>query len=395
MRILMMVGNLVQKGTYWRAFHLSRVLAARGHEVVLMTTSKGSLSRFSEYLAEGVRVLETPDLWAGALRSGWDPWNTIRRIQWILHKSRPFEIVHAFESRPVVLYPARAAKRRGATLIMDWCDWLGRGGSVEERPNLLLRNLLRPIESYFEDSFRNFANGTTVINQVLCQKAVRLGVPLSSIFYLPNGSDVRVPVLSKEEARKILGIPSEKMLIGMVGGLYHRDAKFMAESFRLLSKSRLCCTLVLVGYFNRPIENWLEPGLPILRTGTIPYRQTFAYLSACDLLWLPLRNTGANRGRFPLKLNDYMSVGRPVVATDVDEIGQLIRRHSFGITTKDDPESFSSATEQLLMDSDRKEAMGEAARLAAEAHFNWDRIGESLEKFYECQIQHRGPGDLS
>ena len=75
---------------------------------------------------EGMRLVETPDLFRGPLRSGWDPWNTINRIRWL--KNERFDLVHAFESRPVVIYPALFACRQGASFFMDWADWFGNGG---------------------------------------------------------------------------------------------------------------------------------------------------------------------------------------------------------------------------------------------------------------------------
>jgi glycosyltransferase involved in cell wall biosynthesis len=57
----------------------------------------------------------------------------------------------------------------------------------------------------------------------------------------------------------------------------------------------------------------------IFRTGPLAYDQINPYLSACDVCWLPLCDSGANRGRFPFKLGDYMAVGKPVVATAVGD----------------------------------------------------------------------------
>ena len=111
----------------------------------------------------------------------------MKRIAWLGRED--FDLVHAFEGRPVVLFPALFEKKRGAKLIMDWCDWFGRGGSVEERPQPLVRWLLRPIETHFEEAYRHRADGTTVINAFLKEKAIGLGVDPATILLIQNGSD--------------------------------------------------------------------------------------------------------------------------------------------------------------------------------------------------------------
>ena len=152
LRILMIGFTQVGKGTYWRFYHSSQILARRGYDVTMMAMSRHSHLSWHERTENGVRMIETPDLLFGSLRSGWDPWDTLRRVAWV--RSRDFDLVHAVEARPVVLFPALVAQRRGAKLVMDWADLLGRGGSVEERPNRLVRAVLRPVETYFEDNFR-------------------------------------------------------------------------------------------------------------------------------------------------------------------------------------------------------------------------------------------------
>ncbi len=392
MRILMIVFNQVGKGTYWRAFHFGRVLAARGHAVTLMATSPRARLRVRERDADGVHLAEMPDLLPGSLRSGWDAWDAIRRVRWL--KGRSFDLVHAFESRPVVLLPALAAQRRGAKLVMDWCDWFGHGGSVEERSNPLLRAVLRPVETLFEDRFRTRADGTTVINTFLRERAIKLGVRPESILLIRNGSDTSAQPMERLEARRAVGLPVDEPLIGYVGGAYSRDAELMALALNQVRRTVPDVQLVLVGYFNRDIESRLDDPTAVVRTGPVTSERVYQYLAACDLCWLPLCDTGANRGRWPFKLNDYMTVGRPVVATAVGDLPEAISGHQLGVVTRDNADDFAAQTLALLADADQRETMGQAARRAAETVFNWEKLVDGLECFYtelvlEAERSHR------
>jgi glycosyltransferase involved in cell wall biosynthesis len=378
--ILMIVFNQEGKGTYWRAFHWGRMLVRRGHGVILLATSPRAKFFFTEKQLDGVRVILTPDLFSGSLRSGWDPWNTLKRLFWL--DGQVFDIVHAFESRPVVIYPALRARKRGAKLITDWCDWFGRGGSVEERSNILLKTLLRPVETHYEEAYRLRADGHTVINSFLRNKVINLGESPENILLIRNGSDPQIKPRPKKDLRQALGLPEDNYLIGFVGGTYLQDARFMAEAFNELLSRLENAQLVLTGYFNRDIEKIVKRASAVIRTGNLPYARLFDYLAACDICWLPLCDTGANRGRWPLKFNDYLTVGRPVVATDVGDLREVLGENQLGLTSENNPSDFAQKSIELLLDFPLREKLGQQARRVAESVFSWEQMTVDLEKFY-------------
>jgi glycosyltransferase involved in cell wall biosynthesis len=381
--------GITGKGTYWRALELARGLARQGHHVTVMATARTQRWRFSTTADSQPRVtlVESPDWMRGALRSGWDPYNTWSRTRW--EHDRQFDVVHAFESRPAAIYPALAWQRRGAKLVMDWCDWFGAGGSVEERPNRLVRTVLRPVETYFEEHFRTRAAGTTVINSVLRRRALALGVPEKSIFLLPNGSDVdRLKPLPQAEARQRLGWALDAPVIGYIGAIFPRDARLMAHAFDEIYRRLPGARLLLAGYCNSPIEQFVSAPQAISRTGHLAdYDQISLYLSAVDVCWLPLCDSGANRGRYPLKINDYLALGKPVVVTAVGDIADLVQRGKFGVVCAAQPEALAASVLELWRDPSRREELGRGGRSLAETEFRWEQIADRLGVFYERVVQ--------
>ncbi len=380
----MILYNPTGKGTYWRALGFAKVLAKRGHAVTLMCSSPRRRMGVIESKIDGVRQVEMPDALPGSLRSGWDVWNTLNRLAWL--KGKTVDVVHSFETRPVAIFPALAAQRRGARLFFDWCDWFGAGGSVEERPNPLVRAILRPVETFFENHYRTQADGVTVINTFLRQRAVEFGVKPEAVRLIRNGSDTAIQPMERRAARETLGLPPEGSIIGFVGGTFTRDARFMAEAFNRVLESLPAARLLLTGYFNRPIEAWVTNPAAIIRSGPVKYHTMYTYLSACDVCWLPLCDSGANRGRWPFKLNDYMTVARPVVSTAVGDLAEVIGQHGLGVTTRVEAGEFAAATLSLLADSARAEAFGLAARKAAETVFDWEKLTDELEDFYRAGL---------
>ena len=375
-----MILNETGKGTYQRASQFSRVLAARGHDVTLLATSPRARWSMRERRVDGFRLIESPDCLSGSLRSGWDAWNTLSRMRWV--RRQQYDIVHAIESRPTVLLPARVARHHGAKLIRDWCDWFGRGGSVEERRTPIVRGMVRIADTFFEERFRQQGDATLTINPFLRQRAIELGVEPNTIAVIPNGCDIRLKPFDQAAARQAVGLPAEAELIGYVGNIYPSDAELMAAAFNRVHQVRPNSYLVLVGYFNRAIETLVADPARIIRSGRVSNEQMFQYLAACDVCWLPLRDNGANRGRWPGKLNDYMTMGRPVVVTTVGNLAEVVEGHAIGLTAADNAADFARQSIALLSNPDQRAAFGQAARRAAEDSFSWEQMTDRLEQLY-------------
>ena len=381
LRILMLVCNLPGGGTYLRALALGQGLSARGHSVTLVATSRTRRKGFDVRLVKGVSVVEAPDLLPGSLRSGWDPWGATARIAWL--RESDFDLVHAFENRPVNLLPALYFRhRRGLPILSDWCDWFGRGGSVEERPSALVRTLLRPVETFLEEKPRRHTCGLTVINTVLRDKAMALGVPRERILLLPNGASVQeIRPSDRRQARQHLGLPLNAKLIAYPGAIFRQDAQLMAQAFDRIHAAQPKAMLLLVGC-NVAVEELVQSPESVIRAGPVNYLVLGDYLAACDLGWLPLRDSGANRGRFPMKLHDFLAAGRAVVATDVGDIGGLLRRTQVGRVAPDEPEALAEAVLALLADDRERGRLGRNARHVAETEYAWPLMAERLERFY-------------
>jgi glycosyltransferase involved in cell wall biosynthesis len=388
-RILFLLFAPARKGGFWRALHLSRHLVQRGHQATLVAMSPQNRLRFSVQQDQGVTIVETPDMLWGPLRTGWDPWDCLRRILWL--RQRDFDLVHAFDARPTVLLPSLYLQsRRRIPLVMDWEDWFGRGGSVEERPNPLVRALLRPVDTFFEERFRTRADGTTVICSTLRDKAIALGVPPQDILLLPDGSDPGgLQPLERDACRRQLGLPPDAPLIGYVGAIFWRDAQLMARAWDRLHAAQPSARLLLIGYVNQAVQDMVQAPESIIRTGFVSYELVNRYLSACDICWLPQRDSGANRGRWPMKLNDYACVARPTVATAVGDVTPVLQTYEIGLLAQDNPQDLSEQTLKLLADPTRCAYLGRNARQVAQDVFDWRLRTAELEKYYEKILARR------
>ena len=86
-----------------------------------------------------------------------------------------------------------------------------------------------------------------------------------------------------------------------------------------------------------------------------------AYMKACDVLVIPSRIES-----IPILFSDAMQVGIPVVATDVGDLGQLVRQYGVGVVVApEDPEAMARALGAAM--NGRLSVSAEAFQAAASA----------------------------
>jgi glycosyltransferase involved in cell wall biosynthesis len=392
MRILYVNHNTVGSGTYNRAFHLAREMVRRGHELTLVTTSRSARVRARWTEREGVQVLESPDLLWGRGRTGWDPYNVLRRI-WALQGS-PFEIVHAFDCRPAVIFPALAAARGSATVLIDWADWWGRGGTIAERSGWLVRSLFGPIETWFEESFRTRAAGATVISAALRERCMALGVPREWVLQLPNGcSQPEAQPIERAEARASLGLNEQPLLVHL-GTALPGDAKLMFEALRRARAQDPRVRLVLVGGFRSPLPEDLAADGVVMATGLLPAEAVGLWLASADACVAVLRDSTASRGRWPSKVNDYFTAGRATVMTEVSDVAAYVRDGRAGLVCAPDADALAAAMLQMVQDDALRSAAEASALSLAELALPWRTIAAKLDGFY-ADVLHRASRPLA
>ena len=385
-RILLLNHNRAWRGgTFVRAWQIGRRLARRGHDVTLIAISPSARVSFRQETVDGVRVVESPDFFWGAARTGWDPWDAARRS--LMTARGRWDVVHAFDSRPVVIAPALVARRRGAALVMDWADWWGRGGTIEERaPGAGLKTLIRPVETFFEEAFRTHADATTVISSALRDRAAGLGVPPDTILVLPQGSDVEgIVPRAREACREAVTIPSAETLFGYLGTLTRSDADLLWRAMRAARARMPAARFVLIGNPGVAVPRDLDA----IETGFVDRDRLLVWLGACDVLLLPLRDTLASRARWPSKANDYLAAGRPVAATRVGDLAPMIDAAGAGIVTDPTPDALAAAMLALGTDRDRWIHRCEAARALATGRLAWDTVVDAAERHYAAAIAAR------
>ena len=111
--------------------------------------------------------------------------------------------------------------------------------------------------------------------------------------------------------------------------------------------------------------------------GPVDGEKKWKLLTSAELLVLP--SYSENFGNVVL---EAMAVGRAVVVTPQVGLASVVREVCCGIVVDGEPATLGSHIKQLLDDHDRRRAMGEAGRYAAETEFNWKTISRKMIDVY-------------
>ncbi|RZU98363.1 glycosyltransferase [Spiribacter vilamensis] len=128
--------------------------------------------------------------------------------------------------------------------------------------------------------------------------------------------------------------------VGFIGGI---DAHtFDPAFFKTVAEQLPDISFVLVGACSLP-EDWCAlPNVHLL--GQRPYASVPSYMAACDALIMPWNRNEWIHACNPVKLKEYLAIGRPVVSTPFPELAH----YGDEVIEADTPEAFARAIRKAL-----------------------------------------------
>ncbi len=210
-------------------------------------------------------------------------------------------------------------------------------------------------------------------------------------YHIPFPTLLRnVPEIIEVEAgwdlHEKLAIPQDQRILIYQGSIQEfRGIEESIEAATLLQN----CVLVVVGYgYHRPaleemVRTW---GLTdkVKFFGPIPNDELLFYTASADVGMCVIRgNSLSYRWSLPNKLFEYMMAGIPVVASDYEEMGRVVKETGVGtVCNPDDPESIAEAV-RAIVDDPEANARFRAATRAAICTYNWGEEQKVLLGLYE------------
>jgi len=197
----------------------------------------------------------------------------------------------------------------------------------------------------------------------------RLGIT-KQYSVIPNGYDSAIfyPI-DKTDCRNLLGIDQEKKVILSVGVLEPvKGHKNLITAIAEISRIRddILCLIIGRGTLERELRRQISAlGLEdvVKLIGWKPHPEIPIWLNACDILALPSLSEGN-----PSVIFEALACGKPVVATRVGGISEIIIDERYGILCQNN--NPNEIKEKLLLSLDKKWDAKEILEYAKQFSYN-------------------------
>lgn len=280
-----------------------------------------------------------------------------------------------------------------------------------------------------EDVMLRHADLVVTVSDVLRDELLEKGLPPERVLSHPNCIDPRrfdPGHFTKGDRRELLGrydIPETAVVCGFVGtfGAWH-GVTILAEAIKRLCTDEVGWVrthdvrfLIVGDGLLMPKVREILTGIPsdrVVLTGLVPQDEAPRYLAASDILLSP-HVPNADGSRFfgsPTKLFEYMAMSRGIVASDLDQIGDVLR-HSYRaadlpagpcasgedhvaiLTIPGSVDELIAGVRFLVEREDYRVALGRSARAEVLRRYTWQRnVDELLARLRELNAGHATGG---
>ena len=274
----------------------------------------------------------------------------------------------------------RIARRFGVPFVLEYNGseiWMGRHwGHAVTYEEISIR---------IEQLNLTAADLIVVVSRAMRDEVVARGVAAEAVLVNPNGVDAEryQPDIDATAIRQRFGLGG-RTVIGFIGtfGPWH-GAEVLARAFVLLLRRDRSLAgrvrLLMIGDGARvgEVRRILVDGGAMdatVFTGLVPQEEGPSYLAACDLLVSPHvpNPDGSPFFGSPTKLFEYMATARGIVASNLDQIGEILQHgRTAWLVPPGDAEAVADAIRRLIDDQELRTNLGAAARREVLAHYTW------------------------
>lgn len=175
-----------------------------------------------------------------------------------------------------------------------------------------------------------------------------IGINPNKVSIIPNGyNDSLFRPISIEKSRKILELPKNKKILLCVATFY--DIKghiYLIDAMEYASRYDSNLLLILIG--TGPLEPILRERIAtknleniVIIAGWKSHKEIPLWMNACDIFILPSLNEG-----MPTVLPEVLACGKPVIATRVGGIPDIVSRSDLGIIVE--PKDSKSLADAII-----------------------------------------------
>ena len=294
---------------------------------------------------------------------------------------RRFDLVHAHWVIPNGTPAALVARLRHLPLVVSM-----HGSDV------YLAERAAPLSIAAAATYRAAA-AITACSGDLRQRALRLGAPAERVAVIPYGVDAgafQPAQASGASVRAEMGLaPDTPLVLTMSRLVYKKGLTYLIDAMPAILAAQPRAVLAIAGYGDLRDElerraRDLGVGASVRFPGQLERERAAQYIGAADVYAVPsIRDQGGNVDGLPNALLEGMAAARPIVASRVAGIPEVIEDGVHGLLTPErDPTALAVAVTRLLADRPLAARLGAAARQRVAEELTWDQTAARFEQAY-------------
>jgi glycosyltransferase involved in cell wall biosynthesis len=291
-----------------------------------------------------------------------------------------FDLVHAHWVIPNGPIGALVAKRHRVPLVLSLH---GSDVSVSQRSDWLGR--------IARSTFSRTA-AVTAPSEDLLERARGLGAVCHTAL-IPYGADVDAfgpDPAARSRTRAQLGLSADHTVVCGIGRFVHwKGFEYLIDAFAKSSTALPQLRLVFIGDGDlrqslQTRARSLGVGDTVTFAGMAARDEMPAYLAAADIVVVPSIHYEGYVDGLPNVALEAMAAGKPLVATRVGGLPQLVQSGENGLLVDErDSDALADAIAMLARDPDLRSRLGENGRMLIRDSMNWDVVAERFEAVYD------------
>ena len=242
------------------------------------------------------------------------------------------------------------------------------------------------------------ANLISVVSQPIKDELLKQGILENKILVNYNGVDSEKfnPNIDGSEIRKRVSL-NDKIIVGTLStfGVWH-GTKVFSKAIKLIIEKypksnigfRIHFLFIGDGVLRPECERIIQESnmeKHVTFTGTVPFTQIQQYLAACDILvasHIP-NSDGTPFFGSPTKLFEYMAMGKGIVASDLDQIGEVLEHKKTAWLVKPgDISDLVYGIIKLAQDKKLREELGKNAQREVVKNYTWGQNVKRVIDYY-------------
>ncbi|MCG2712662.1 MAG: glycosyltransferase family 4 protein [Candidatus Omnitrophica bacterium] len=314
--------------------------------------------------------------------------NFLKNIRFFIKESKWADVIHFqkcfhYAALPVLIGGFLNKK----PLHYDWDDWEIKIFHYCAKQPWLTGVFLGALERFIP----LLCDTISVSSLRLKQECLRYGINEKLIFMAPVGADLELfhPRISPVRIRERYNIDSP--LISYIGQLHGGQyAEQFIKAAKIVLNSIRDITFMIVGGGYRleelkTLAAVLDIDEHIIFTDSVAHQEVPLFMAAADIAIACFEDNDITRCKSPLKIAEYMACGKPIVASNVGEVINMLGGAAV-ITEPDNPEDLARGIIKLLEDEPLRKRLSVKARQRAEEIYNWKNTTENLLRAYRYSL---------